>query len=185
MVSTLFLSTPTMAQEEGEDDELLNFIIEFNTVLDQVVSDYPNNFKNLLGDARPKEEGSSQIYNSRISLPEELESYFSETITQGNKLTYVSVFAEYPDSTQARDIYSGLSFIVSLFTFDCCEMDIVESDGTQSVYMAMMQLFPKDNPEGFEDLEIRVGLFKSFDIDEQLNFTDKYIVVLNVRPKDV
>lgn len=174
-----------MAQEEGDDDELLNFIIEFNTVLDQIVSEYPNNFKNILGDARPKEEGSSLQYDSRISLPEELESYFTETMAQGNKLTYVSIFAEYPDSTEAMDIYSGLSFIVSLFTFDCCEMDIIDSDGSESVYLAMMQLFPKDNPEGFEDLEIRVAMFKSFDIDEQFNLTDKYIVVLNVRPKDV
>lgn len=182
LVAAFLIAIPASAQDET-DDELLNFLIEFNTALDNIVSDYPNNFKNVLGAEKPAEEGQSQQYESQIGLPDEERSYFTKTLSGGDKLTFVSVYGEYPDSTQAYELYAGLSLMLSLFTFQCCEMDLVTS--RNDVYMAMTQLFPKGNPAGYENMEIRVAVFKSFDMDGQLNITDKYVVVLNVRPKDV
>lgn len=94
LVAAFLIAIPASAQDET-DDELLNFLVEFNTALDNIVSDYPNNFKNVLGAEKPAEEGQSQQYESQIGLPDEESSYFTKTLSGGDKLTFVSVYGEY------------------------------------------------------------------------------------------
>ena len=183
LLGIVLLSGNYVIAQDDNDAELVQFILDFNADLDKIVNDYPGNFKNILGDAREREEGSMQQYDSKVQLPESMECYFTKTLSEPERLTFVSVFSESNDEADAREIFAGLSYIISISTFSCCEMDLLANDG-DDFYMANTYLHPINPSSGYETLEIKVSLYKGFDIDEDFNFTDTYNVVLNVRPID-
>ncbi|MFN3940385.1 MAG: hypothetical protein ACK4IY_07340, partial [Chitinophagales bacterium] len=143
---TLIISgfpNPVQAQDEV-DTEMLAFMIDFTEKLATLLDDYSTNFSNTVGQIIPNADTESVFtdFTSKVNLPETIESYFTRTSELGD-FTYVGVFAETEDPNEAYEIYSGVSFLVELGTYDCCELETIVMPEKEDAYLARTVFVPK------------------------------------------
>ncbi|MFN3940099.1 MAG: hypothetical protein ACK4IY_05900, partial [Chitinophagales bacterium] len=93
------------------------------------------------------------------------------------------VFAETEDPNEAYEIYSGVSFLVELGTYDCCELETIVMPEKEDAYLARTVFVPKVNsgyPDVYNKMNLSVSVYSTLDIDNELNIIDLYLVVLNI-----
>lgn len=157
------------------NDDTERFIREFYQVLNQITDDYPNDFRNIKGGYLS--DDSKTDWSTTAKLPEASESYITRNFDQS--YGYVSVFYQDSDRDMALTIYENLSWLVNNCPYNCCSLihDKVENDEAKTTFWIPYET-GGDNRYG--DMVIKVRFIKSFDITDDLEMVDTWLVVVNI-----
>lgn len=185
---TALLCLPALVgfAQDDRDEETEQFIRSFHQTLNIVVNDYIYNFGIIKGAYYTEENGIASTGNYEVSacLPEADECYLNRAIGT-DQLTYVASFISTPEYEDANSIYESVAWLVSNCDFSCCQFVFEEKDEPGSALLRSTSWVPaivdKTKDSGYGEIFINLRLMKTFDIDEDLQFSDSYLVVLNIQ----
>jgi len=171
------------AMPDADDTEL--FIKEFHRVMNLIANDFPNDFKNIKGPVIMDDGEATSNFSTSAALPEASEAYITtrlEADFSTVNTVYVAVFFDGIDGETADVIYSNLVWLINNCSFECCNMVYDELDDSADSGAKTTFYLPYDsnNTEAYENMLFEVRLFKSFDLTDDLELIDTWMVVLNV-----
>ena len=183
-ISGAMAQNPTLSSVTAapETDETQLFIQQFHRILNQVINDYPNRFKNII--TGPVSEEESDVFLVSAALPE------ADRVTVSTRMArdlssvqhvFTAVFFEGDEET-ARLIFENVEYLIMICPFACCEIayDNLDSgmamEETSTIWMSV----DENNPD-YEEMLIQLRIYKT------ISFTDEgtvhpWTVVLNISP---